>query len=329
MPLNLKNTAEPCLKKFKRMFKKIISSGLLLLVIALIAGFNLYKWAISPLNSKLTDTQVFVIPKGQATGTIGKRLMQANLIKSDLAFKLLVDQKNYANKLQAGDFKLSPSMNLDTIIESLTHGSLDYWVTFQEGLRVEQIANLLSEKTANFSKTQFILTAKPYEGRLFPDTYLIPQTASAQDIVDLLTDTFDQKSPTQNKTTIILASLIEREAKHQKDRPLVASVLHNRLGINMALQIDATVQYILGKEGEWWPKDLTFEDLKTPSPYNTYQNSTLPPGPIANPGLDALNAAANPATSDYLYYISDSGGYNHYAEDLAGHNANIEKYLDR
>ncbi len=311
------------------MIKKLISFGLISIVIALTLIYGSFQWAKKPANPNLTEAQVFVVPQGQATTTIGKRLKQADLIKSELAFRLLVDRKNYSNKLQAGDFYLNPSMNLETIIESLTSGSLDFWITFPEGLRVEEYANKILSKTANFSKSDFIITAKPYEGRLFPDTYLIPQTASAQDVVDLLVNTFNQKSPTQDKTTIILASLIEREAKHQKDRPLVASVLHNRLNLGMALQIDATVQYVLGQEGNWWPKDLTFEDLKTPSPYNTYQNASLPPGPIANPGLEALKAAANPANTDYLYYVSDSGGYNHYSKDLDGHHQNIEKYLNQ
>lgn len=307
--------------------RKLLFSGFSLILIILIAGYSLYQWSLKPVSPKTTDLEVFVIPQGQATSTIGKRLKQANLIKSDLAFKLLVDQKNYSNRLQAGDFQLSPSMDLETIIESLTHGSLDFWITFPEGLRVEQLANLLAQKTANFTKNDFITTAKPYEGRLYPDTYLIPQTASAQDVVDLLVATFDQKSPTQDKTNIILASLIEREAKHQKDRPLVASVLHNRLQINMALQIDATLQYVKGTPTDWWPTPLV-ADKKLNSPYNTYQNAGLPPGPIANPGFDALSAAANPATTDYLYYVSDSGGYNHYAKDLAGHEQNIDQYLN-
>ncbi|MEA3355425.1 MAG: endolytic transglycosylase MltG [Patescibacteria group bacterium] len=309
------------------MLKKLIFLGLILLIILFLTTIGWYQWVIKPINPKITSTQVFVIPKGQATSNIAKRLKQAKLIKSDLAFKLFVDQKNYSNKLQAGDFQLSPSMDLETIIESLTHGSLDFWITFPEGLRVEQIAERLQEKTTNFTKNDFIIQAKPYEGHLFPDTYLIPQTASIQDVIDLLLKTFNQKSPTQDKNTIILASLIEREAKHQKDKSLVSSVIHNRLDINMALQIDATVQYILGKEGGWWPNNLTLKDLKTPSPYNTYQNSSLPPAPISNPGLETLKAATAPANTNYLYYVSDSGGYNHYAKDLAGHNANIKKYL--
>jgi len=95
----------------------------------------------------------------------------------------------------------------------------------------------------------------------------------------------------------------------------------------MALQIDATIQYILGQKNNWWPKDLSLEDLKIVSPYNTYQNTSLPPKPIANPGLESLKAALNPANTDYLYYVSDSSGYNHYAQDLDGHHANIEQYL--
>lgn len=310
------------------MVKKIIFFGLSLLAIVAVSSVAWYQWATKPINSKNTNTQVFVIPQGQTTATIAKRLKQSQLIKSDIAFKILVDRKNYSQKLQAGDFYLSPSMNLATIAESLTHGSLDYWITFPEGLRVEEYAEKLSSKT-NINKQDFILAAKPYEGYLFPDTYLIPQNAAAEDIVEILTTTFSQKSPIQDKKTIILASLIEREAKHQQDRRLVASVLHNRINIGMPLQIDATIQYILGSPGNWWPKDLSFENLKTPSPYNTYQNSSLPPTPIANPGLASLKAAANPEKSDYLYYISDSEGFNHYAKDLDGHNANIEKYLDR
>lgn len=309
------------------MIKKLFVLGLSLITVFFLAGILFFNWAKKPINPQQIDTQVFVIPQGQTTSIISKRLKQAGLIKSDIAFQFLVDRKNYATKLQAGDFHLSPAMDLATIIESLTLGSLDFWVTFPEGLRVEEYAQILSQKTHNFSKNDFIVVAKPYEGMLFPDTYLIPQTASDQDIVDLLVNTFKKKSPATDQKTIILASLIEREVKHDQDRPLVSSVLHNRLELGMALQIDATVQYVLGESGNWWPKDLTFEDLKTPSPYNTYQNSGLPPGPIANPGLLSLKAAVNPTDTNYLYYISDSGGYNHYAEDLEGHNQNIEKHL--
>ena len=306
--------------------KKLFRLGIFSVIAALIVGFLFYQWAISSVNKKDKTEIIFVIPQGQAAKVIGKRLKQANLIKNQLVFELLIDRKNYANKLQAGDFRLSPSMNLDKIIETLAHGTLDFWITFPEGLRVEEYAEKIAAKS-NIDVQSFILTAKPYEGRLFPDTYLIPQNASAEEVTNILVDNFNQKSPTKDKHLIIIASLIERETKHQQDRSLVSSILNNRLDIGMALQIDATVQYVFGKPGQWWPKDLTIEQLKTFSPYNTYQISSLPPGPIANPGLAALKAAINPANTNYLYYVSDSGGFNHYAEDLEGHQQNIAKYL--
>lgn len=308
------------------MLKKLFSFLLFSLVIFCGGVYLFYKNAQKPVNPKDIALQVFVVPQGQSAKTIAQRLKQSGFIKNDLVFRLLINRKNLGSSLQAGDFRLSPSMNLDTIIESLTHGSLDYWITFPEGLRVEEYAEKLAAKSS-ISQQDFILAAKPYEGQLFPDTYLIPQSASASDVVELLTDTFAIKSPTQDKTIIILASLIEREAKHEQDRPLVSSVLHNRLKINMALQIDATVQYALGKTGNWWPKNLTHENLTINSPYNTYFNTGLPPKPICNPGLSTLKSALNPSETDYLYYVSDSSGYNHYGATLQEHNQNIAQYL--
>ena len=301
--------------------------GLLLIVIFFIGTFSFWQWSIQPVNSKVKAVTVFVIPQGQSAKTIGKRLKQQNYIRSRIAFELMVDKKDYGNKLQAGDFRLSQSMNLSDIIETFTHASLDFWITFPEGLRVEEYAEKLATKT-DINTEEFILAAKTHEGMLFPDTYLIPQTASVQNIIDLLVGTFNQKSPTKLKKDIILASLIEREARRDQDRSLVSSVLHNRIKLGMALQIDATVQYALGNSKVWWKKDLTLKDLKINSPYNTYAHNDLPPAPIANPGLASLEAAINPATTNYLYYVSDSNGYNHYAEDLDGHQANIKQYLD-
>ncbi len=149
---------------------------------------------------------------------------------------------------------------------------------------------------------------------------------------------FDAKYATLENTSnrtpheiVTIASLIEREARHAEDRPLVASVIVNRLEIGMALNIDATVQYILGyqqNEKSWWKRNLTFADLEINSPYNTYTNPGLPPGPIANPGIAAIEAAVNPAETDYLYYLSDENGVNHYAETLEEHNQNKAKYID-
>jgi len=317
MKRKLISTAGLYLKKFKLLLP-------LLLVLALI--YVCWRWVNFPADAQSQTEQVFIVPQGQATSVIANRLKQEKLIKSPLAFRLLVEQKGLSGKLQAGDFRLSPAMDLEAIVKNLTHGSLDYWITFPEGLRVEEYAQRLAEKS-EIDQQAFILAAKRFEGQLFPDTYSIPKTAATEDIVTLLTGTFAEKSPTRDKRTIIIASMIEREAKHEPDRKLVSGVIHNRLEIGMALQIDATVQYLLGKSNEWWPQNLTRENLQIKSPYNTYLNAGLPPAPIANPGLASLQAALNPAETDYLYYLSDSGGYNHYAETLEEHQANIAEFL--
>lgn len=311
------NIAGRSLKKF---------SPLLLLVAAAVLTWTYWRWAKLPVAAANQTEQIFVVPQGQITSTIAQRLKQQGLIKSPLVFRLIVEQKGLGNKLQAGDFRLNQAMDLESIVNNLTHGSLDFWITFPEGLRAEEYAERLAEKS-EIETDDFILAAKPYEGQLFPDTYLIPKTANAEDVVTMLTGTFLRKSPTPDRRTIIIASLIEREAKHNQDRALVSSVIHNRLQIGMALQLDATVQYVLGRTKEWWPKNLTREDLQTQSPYNTYLNVGLPPAPIANPGLASLEAALAPEESVYLYYVSDSEGYNHYAETLEEHQKNVAEFL--
>lgn len=311
------NTAELYLKKFK----------LFLLPAAfLFFGWGYWYWSLGAVDPQDQTEQVFVVPQGQTTSMIARRLKQDRLIRSVLIFRLVAEQKGLSGKLQAGEFRLNRAMTLPAIIDDLAHGSQDFWITFPEGLRVEEYAERLAEKAA-IDVQAFILAAKPFEGRLFPDTYLMPSSINAEEAVKLLTETFAKKSPTTDQEMIIIASLIEREAKHEVDRPLVSSVIFNRLKIGMALQIDATVQYVLGKKDNWWPNQLTRQELQTPSPYNTYINPGLPPRPIANPGLAALRAALKPAQTDYLYYVSDPAGYNHYATTLEEHQQNIERYL--
>ena len=328
------------------MIRKFFWVGLLIFIILAFFGFFWWRWATSPVEVDTDQTQIFVIPQGQTAKAIGKRLQQQDLIKSQLAFKLLIDRKDLGSQLQAGDVRLSAAMDLNTVIESLAHSTLDYWIIFPEGLRVEEYGLRLVSKSA-IDVQEFITTAKPFEGRLFPDTYLIPQQASTEEIVDILTNTFDKKiAPLRKdlatidlseKQIIILASLIEREAKHEQDRFLVSSVLHNRLQLGMALQIDATIQYAIANincrqtvtKCDWWPSDITSQNLKINSPYNTYQRPGLPPAPIANPGFASLEAAVHPADTDYLYYVSDSAGNNHYAASLEGHLSNISEYLNQ
>ena len=195
----------------------------------------------------------------------------------------------------------------------------------------------LSEKIPNY-KLVWRNILSENEGYLFPDTYLVPKDADINLIVSVMRNNFEKKfsdlsiSPTNKLTKneiVTIASLVEREAKFPQDRPLIASVILNRLSIEMKLDIDATLQYALGYQPDqktWWKKELINQDKEINSFYNTYRIAGLPPTPISNPGLASLNAAVTPAKTNYLFYMTDGKGITHYAETLNQHNANIQKF---
>lgn len=303
------------------------------------AGFYLSTW-FKPVDPTAQTTVAFVIPKGQSLTKIGERLTEAGLIRSPWAFRFLVKKDNLGNKIQAGSFKLSPSMTLDTIGKTLTTGTEDVWVTIQEGWRKEEIAeSLVRQNFTEFDAAEFLELAEDSEGKLFPDTYLVPKQITAKQFFDLLTKTFDRKIMTLNleesgtglstDELIILASIVEREGLGIENMRYVAGILQNRLKIGMPLQVDASLQYAGGyskSDKTWWPEPLA-KDKEINSLFNTYLNPGLPPGAICNPGLEAIKAVANPIESDYLYYLHDGGGVGHYATTYEGHLSNINKYL--
>lgn len=315
---------------------------LLIFLVFLIFGWFYYKEGLMPVNKRDISTKIFVIQKGETLNSIVKRLYKEDLIRSRLIFFLLVKKMGIEKKIQAGDFRLSPSMSAEEIAKTLTHGTLDIWITIIEGLRKEEIANIIA-KNFSIPEIEFIKYAK--EGYLFPDTYLFPKKADAQTIIKIMTDNFHKKfnQPLREKAekrlnldeeqVLILASLVEREAKFDQDRKEVASILLKRLRNDWPLQVDATVQYVLGyqsQERTWWKKNLTIEDLEIDSPYNTYKKLGLPPTPISNPGLASIIAVIE-AESDtpYWYYLSDKTGRMHFAKTLEEHNNNIKKYLNQ
>ena len=281
---------------------------------------------------------IFIIQKGEGLNSIIKRLAAEDLIRNKIVFYAIALQKGIEKKVQAGDFKLSKNMTASEVADTITHGTLDEWITIVEGLRKEEIAQKLSQQFT-FSEISFIEQAK--EGQLFPDTYLIPKTATLETIIKLMEANFQNKMaqarkeyPFEKRTDreiLILASLVEREAKLPEDRRTVASIILKRAQNDWPLQLDATVQYGIGfqrKENTWWKRDLTADDLKVDSTYNTYTRKGLPPAPICNPGLDSIKAAfaADPNTP-YWYYVSDLKGQIHVAKTLEEHNANIARYV--
>ena len=314
----------------------------LIAVIVLVAAISLivtlwWKNGLQAADPKNKTPQIFVVKKGEGVREIANNLKSKGLIVDSIVFFLQTKRLGLDKQIQAGDFRLNPSMNASEVAYVLTHGTLDIWLTIPEGQRADEIADLLSQKLPTY-KPSWRTTLESNEGYLFPDTYLIPKDADINTVLSMLKNTFQTKFESVQSTkttkltdeeTVILASMIEREAKSDQDRPLVASVIVNRLNIGMALQIDATVQYQLGYQIDtksWWKSALTADDLKIASPYNTYKNPGLPPTPISNPGLSAIKAALNPADTNYLYYVSDKSGHNHFAVNYEGHQANIQKY---
>lgn len=312
----------------------------LILLIVLVGGFYIFfREGSLPVNKESNEPQMFVIREGDDLNTIVTNLKNTKLIRSRVVFYLTVLRLGIDKNIQAGDFRLNQAMSAEEIAKNLTHGTVDSWITIIEGWRKEEVAEALTKKF-NIPEVEFI--SKADEGYLFPDTYLIPNEASADAALQILYANFNNKFTPEleekanklglsKEETVTLASIVEREAKFDQDRKIVASILLRRLNEGIALQIDATVQYVLGyqeKDKSWWKKNLTLDDLKIDSPYNTYVNPGLPPGPISNPGLASLEAVANADSNTlYLFYVSDKSGKLHYAKDLDGHNANIQKYL--
>lgn len=307
-----------------------------LLVVVLLASSVWWKNGVSPVDSSNKNSAIFVVKKGDGVREISNRLKTKGLIKSPIVFFLLVKQLGLDKKIEAGDFRLSSSMTAQEIAQNLTHGTLDIWITVPEGKRATEIAEILQAKIPTYNSSWAnILTEN--EGYLFPDTYLIPKDADIEMIVGQMRGNFDRKyseinvgnSKLTKSQIVILASLIEREAFTDSEKPIIAGILLNRLDLEIALQVDATIQYAKGQNQlnkKWW-EPVTLEEYKSvASDYNTYLFVGLPPGSISNPGLEALRAGANPANTDYLYYLHDKNRQIRYAKNLQEHNENIEKY---
>lgn len=304
---------------------------------------------------------VFTVQPGETAATIATRLQRQGLIRDAELFRLLLRYYKVDDKLEAGDYRLRPDMTMDEIIARLQHGRFEAaLVIIPEGWRAGEIAALLEERgivdgqefmklVQGGSYDYDFLRDRPQmspglnpglEGYLFPDTYRVPPRFNAADLIALMLETFDARFTPQMRQAaaakgwtihevVTLASIVEREAVVASERPIIASVFINRWEAGMKLDADPTVQYALGYQEEgrtWWKTPLLLEDLQVDSPYNTYLNAGLPPGPICNPGLASIQAVLEPAETDYLYFVAVGDGSHAFAETLEEHNRNREKY---
>lgn len=313
--------------------KKPFFLPLLILAVIFITGIFWWIRGTSTVNTSDKSQKVFVVSKGEGSKQIAFALKDAGLIPDAYVFLILTKFGNFDGRIQAGDFRLSPSQSPTQILTALTKGTLDAWVTIPEGYRAKEIAQELKQQLPSYDSS-WDAKLQLEEGYLFPDTYLFPKDATVEQVIQIMKNNFNKKyqQASQNKPTqysqqeiVTIASLVQREGKTNSDMKYVASVLENRLQLGMALQVDASVQYIIGTPQKWWPQP-TGADLQITSSYNTYKNPGLPPTPIANPGLVALEAAITPADTNYLYYFTDKKGITHFSKTLSEQNANIEKF---
>jgi UPF0755 protein len=319
---------------------KIIKPQIILLALLLFfltISSLCWLWVSSPVCQNNCTPKIFVVSRGESFSSIANRLEKENIIHSAAVFHLLALKEGIINKVQAGDFRLNPQMSPLEIALELTHGTLDSWVTILEGWRREEIAQKLGESgLANFDAEVFLKNTQKLEGQLFPDTYLIPKTATSDQIIQILTKNFQKKAGQVDSETLILASIIEREIRGKQDRKIVAGIFLKRLKNDWPLQADATVQYAVASAKckllnanctDWWPHNLTKTDLAIKSAYNTYNNRGLPPFPICNPSLSAIQAVLEPVETEFWFYLSDSSGNTHFAKTDLEHAENIRKYL--
>ncbi|MBQ9365050.1 MAG: endolytic transglycosylase MltG [Schwartzia sp.] len=295
------------------------------------------------------DAPIYVrIEPGMTASSIGLMLSDREIIDSRLYFWLLAKMNGADSKFQTGMYKFSKNMSPHEVLDIIINGKTSpIRFTIPEGFNVNEIADRL-EAEGIVDGAEFRDAAKkfaPYryiknddkatyraEGFLFPDTYEVEGELPAIAILQMMTRNFDdrltsgmrERAKAEGLTIydlVTLASLVEKEARYEEDRPIIAQVFLSRLAIGMPLQSDTTIQYLLDAPKE----DVTYADTEIESPYNTYQHNGLPPGPIANPGMDSIEAVLYPAKTDYLYFVADRQGHNHYSKTYGEHLEIVER----
>jgi len=318
-------------------WNRLLVTVISLAVLVVSAAFGYFSFTRQPASAEADTPKYFEIKKGQTTRAIANDLKQAGLIRSSWTF-LFVAQVERRGVIQAGYYKLAPSMTTDEILEKLQKGEVDaFSATIPEGYRVLQIAKLLQEK-GEISPDKFIEAALGTEGTLFPDTYIFPRNLESAKIVRQMRENYDAHATKLKLTSeqLIIASIVEREAKTDDERAKIAAVYKKRADENMLLQADPTVRYALDTQTYLQTKSVSFEFWKSitktdyqnlSSPFNTYKQKGLPPAPICNPGLKSLTAAANPEKDfDYLFFFHDSEQKIHFSKTFQEHQEQIQKY---
>lgn len=333
---------------------KRFARWLLVVIVVVVVGAG--AWIVTGLRAPYkgydTAEQFVDIPQGAGPISIGRRLVEAGVVRDQATFRFELARTGAGRKLQAGEYRFDQPMTVGQVIAKLVRGEVYLRpITFREGLTIRQMAELYEAKgfgtAADFSAAarnaalvrDLDPAARDLEGYLFPDTYALPRKATAEQLIARMVASF-QKALTPDivqqaqarglgvRALVTLASIVEKETGKSDERPLVAAVYSNRLAIGMGLQCDPTVIFALEKAGRY-DGNIRREDLQFDSPYNTYRYAGLPPGPIAAPGRASLEAAANPADVPYLYFVSRNDGSHAFSTTLEEHNRNVFEYQKR
>lgn len=323
-----------------RKFLFVLVGGLLA-----VSGILCYSLLGDRGGSKAADDQLSVyvtVTPGMTGSDIAKMLEQRGIIGNRQKFWLIAKLGGEEKKFKAGTYRMYVNMPIREALDVLVGGEVSMLrFTIPEGFTVREIASRLEregivsskeflDKAKNFGSYRYMKASRQTmyraEGFLFPDTYEVEPGTSPEAILQMMVRNFDDKLTDEMREKaeklnlsiyelVTLASLVEKEARYEEDRPIIAQVFFKRLEINMPLQSDTTIQYLLDAPKE----DVTYADTEIDSPYNTYQHYGLPPGPIANPGLASIKAVLEPADTDYLYFVADRGGHNHYSKNYDEH----------
>lgn len=320
------------LQKLRRWRRLLFITTILFLGLS---GALWYHWMLLPVNSEKLDPISFEIKRGMTAKAVGQNLKKEGLIKNSMVFLIYAKINGLDTKFKSGHYRLNYAMSLPEMVDKFVKGEVDLKkITIPEGLTLEKIAEVF-ESNELASKEEFLSYAVPslfedkypflralpegatLEGFLFPDTYFFPKDSPVSLYIDAMINRFhevyykneeflekEKKLGLNTYQVITLASIVEREAKLNDERPIIAAVFLNRLKKGMPLQSCATVEYVLKEHKEV----LTLEDLKVESPYNTYIHEGLPPGPISSPGVESIKAVLNPADVDYLYFVANKDG---------------------
>lgn len=323
---------------------------LVLLCPMILAGWiALYAWQSAPRQE--AEYTIVTIPSGSGLRQIRKVLAEAGLVNDDIRFLLLAKVLGLAQRLPAGEFRLSLGKKPGEVLRQLAKAKpVQYAVTVPEGLRIEEVADIFAAGSW-CDREQFLALARDpefihslglpavasLEGYLYPDTYhlthdlldteglLAMQVARFFQIWSVLPNDSEQQMQMSRHEIVTLASVVEKETGDAAERPIIAGVFLNRLKTGMRLQSDPTVVYGLGN----FSGNLTRTDLKTEHPYNTYVVPALPAGPICNPGQKAMEAVLHPAPTDFFYFVSKNNGTHQFSKHLSEHNQAVNEFLRR